>query len=121
MSGCLNIILNVLFSIKTNLNLSQESGTDEIGDASSKLSGVDKVSASPPALRLPQLFTLTPNSSGKGGNMQKRYTSVPQINQVENVAERKSLDQPLTNNRVDNLHQGFHRHSQLLTFFPFLV
>lgn len=74
----------------------------------SKLSNVqlDKVSASPPALKLPQLFSLTPNSSGKGGNMQKRQTIAPQTSQVENLSERISLDQPLSNNRLDNLTQG---------------
>lgn len=84
-----------------------ESSSDDIAEVSSKMSTVqlDKVSASPPALKLPQLFTLTPNSSGKGANMHKRNTSAPQNNQVENLAERKSLDQPLPNNHEDNLPQ----------------
>lgn len=84
-----------------------ESSSDDIAEVSSKMSTVqlDKVSASPPALKLPQLFTLTPNSSGKGANMHKRNTSAPQNNQVENLAERKSLDEPLPNNHEDNLPQ----------------
>ena len=67
---------------------------------------LDKVSASPPALKLPQLFSLTPNSSGKGGNMLKRQTSAPQANQIENYSERKSLDQPLASNQIESIPQG---------------
>ncbi|KAL5581298.1 hypothetical protein UlMin_013740 [Ulmus minor] len=83
-----------------------DSTTDDITEVTSKMSSVqlDKVSASPPALKLPQLFTLTPNSSGKGGNLQKRYTSAPQASQVENLSER-SLEQPLSSTRIDNLPQ----------------
>ncbi|KAF8399881.1 hypothetical protein HHK36_015751 [Tetracentron sinense] len=78
-----------------------ESSTDEV---TSKLLTVqlEKVSSSPPALKLPHLFNLTPNSSGKGGNMQKRHILAPQTNQVENLLERKSLDQPLSNNHANN-------------------
>lgn len=87
----------------------QESSPDDVAEVTSKISTVhlDKVSASPPTLKLPQLFTLTPNSSGKGGNIQKRSTSAPQANQAENLPERKSLEQPLSNNPIDNLSQGF--------------
>ncbi|KAA8530140.1 hypothetical protein F0562_004849 [Nyssa sinensis] len=83
-----------------------ESITNEIGEVTSRLSTVqlEKVSASPPALKLPPLFSLTPNSSGKGGNMQKRHT-LAQTNQMENMSERKSLDQPLSNNHIDNSTQ----------------
>jgi hypothetical protein len=74
----------------------------------SKISTVqlDKVSASPPALKLPHLFSLTPNSSGKGANLQKRQMLAPQTIQMENLSERNSLDQPLSNNRLDNPSQG---------------
>ena len=74
----------------------------------SRLSTVqlEKVSASPPALKLPPLFSVTPNSSGKGGNMQKRHT-LAQTSQMENISERKSVDQPLSNNQIDNAPQGF--------------
>ncbi|XP_048230420.1 AUGMIN subunit 6 [Ricinus communis] len=84
-----------------------ESSSDDIADVTSKMSSIqlEKVSASPPALKLPQLFSLTPNSSGKGGNMQKRQTLVPQTNQMENMSERNSLDQPLSNSRLDNTPQ----------------
>uniref|UniRef100_A0A5B7AHZ3 HAUS augmin-like complex subunit 6 N-terminal domain-containing protein n=1 Tax=Davidia involucrata TaxID=16924 RepID=A0A5B7AHZ3_DAVIN len=82
-----------------------ESSTDEVAEVTSRLSTVhlEKVSASPHALKLPPLFSLSPNSSGKGGNMQKRHTV--QTNQMENMTERKSLDQPLSNNHIDNLPQ----------------
>ncbi|KAF8365109.1 hypothetical protein HHK36_032852 [Tetracentron sinense] len=88
-----------------------ESSTDEV---TSKLLTVqlEKVSSSPPALKLPHLFNLTPNSSGKGGNMQKRHILAPQTNQVENLLERKSLDQPLSNNHANNPPRG----SQCSTF-----
>ncbi|OVA17574.1 HAUS augmin-like complex subunit 6 [Macleaya cordata] len=85
-----------------------ENSIDEVSDVTSKLSNVqlEKVSASPPALKLPHLFSLTPNSSGKGGNAQRRQTLASQVNQVENIAEGKSLEQSLSNNHVDNLPQG---------------
>lgn len=67
---------------------------------------LDKVSASPPALKLPQLFSMTPNSSGKSGNVQKRQTLALQTNQIETMSERNSLDQHLSNSRLDNVPQG---------------
>lgn len=81
-----------------------ESSTDEVADVTSKLSTIhlEKVSASPPALKLPQLFSLTPNSSGKSGNVNKRQVVAPQSNQVENLSDRKSLDQPLSNNHLND-------------------
>ncbi|XVF60115.1 hypothetical protein PTKIN_Ptkin08bG0017800 [Pterospermum kingtungense] len=81
-----------------------ESSSDDIGDITSKMSTVqlEKISATPPALKLPQLFSLTPNSSGKGGNMQKRHTLAPQANQISTLSERSSVEQPLANNRLDN-------------------
>ncbi|KAG6716152.1 hypothetical protein I3842_04G033100 [Carya illinoinensis] len=81
-----------------------ENGSDDVAEVTTKMSTVllDKVSSSPPALKLPQLFSLTLNSSGKGGNMQKRNTSVHQTNQIENFSERKSLDQPLARNLIEN-------------------
>ncbi|XP_057982798.1 AUGMIN subunit 6 isoform X2 [Malania oleifera] len=81
-----------------------ESSTDEAAEVTSKFSTVqlDKAAASPPTLKLPHLFSLTPNSSGKGGNMQKRQTVACQTSQVEILSERKSMDQCLSNNHVDN-------------------
>ncbi|XP_043725215.1 AUGMIN subunit 6 isoform X2 [Telopea speciosissima] len=86
---------------------SVENGIDEVADMTSKLLNVhlDKVSASPPALKLPHLFSLTPNSSVKGGHIQKRQTLVSQASQVENLSEEKFLDQPSSNNHVDILSQ----------------
>lgn len=74
----------------------------------SKMSSMDfeKASASSPALKLPPLFSLTPNSSGKGGNMQKRQVSA-QASQIENMHEKKSPDLPISNNSMDNPPQGF--------------
>ncbi|KAL3624310.1 AUGMIN subunit 6 [Castilleja foliolosa] len=72
-----------------------ESGTDEV-ELSSRLSSVqlEKVSASPPALKLPQLFSSTPSSSGKTGNTQKR--------QIVAEMEKKIVDQPPSNSHIDN-------------------
>ncbi|KAI3463077.1 hypothetical protein Pfo_019740 [Paulownia fortunei] len=76
-----------------------ESGSDEVVEMTSRLSFVqlEKVSASPPTLKLPPLFSSTPNSSGKGGNMQKRQ-NVAQINPIETITEKKSLEQPPSHN-----------------------
>ncbi|KAG8637708.1 AUGMIN subunit 6 [Manihot esculenta] len=84
-----------------------ESSSDDVTEVTSKMSTVhlDKVSASPPALKLPQLFSMTPNSSGKSGNVQKRQTLALQTNQIETMSERNSLDQHLSNSRLDNVPQ----------------
>ncbi|KAF5183986.1 Augmin subunit [Thalictrum thalictroides] len=80
-----------------------ETGIDEVSEVTSKLSTVqlEKASVSP-ALKLPQLFSLNSNYSGKGANTQKRHQTVSQANQIEIVAEGKSIDLPLSNNHVDN-------------------
>ncbi|KAK8619070.1 hypothetical protein V6N13_133037 [Hibiscus sabdariffa] len=84
-----------------------ESSSDDVGDITPKMSMVqlDKISASPAALKLPQLFSLSPNSSGKGGNMQKRHTLASQNNRIEALSESSSVDQPLTNSGLDNPSQ----------------
>ncbi|KAK8587752.1 hypothetical protein V6N12_022230 [Hibiscus sabdariffa] len=84
-----------------------ESSSDDVGDITSKMSTVqlEKNSASPPAFKLPQLFSLTPNSSGKGGSIQKRHTLAPQTSQIDSLSERNSMEQPLANNRLDNSPQ----------------
>ncbi|TYH42598.1 hypothetical protein ES332_D11G074500v1 [Gossypium tomentosum] len=81
-----------------------ESSSDDVGDITSKMSAVqlEKNSASPPALKLPQLFSLTPNSSGKVGSMQKRHTVAPQTNQIDTLYKSSSMEQPLANNHLDN-------------------
>ncbi|KAE8694136.1 serine/threonine protein phosphatase 2A 59 kDa regulatory subunit B' eta isoform-like isoform X2 [Hibiscus syriacus] len=63
---------------------------------------LEKNSASPPALKLPQLFSLTPNPSRKGGSIQKQHTLVPQTNQIDTLPEKNSMEQPLANNRLGN-------------------
>ncbi|KAJ7974740.1 AUGMIN subunit 6-like [Quillaja saponaria] len=81
-----------------------DGGTDDVADMTLKMSAVelDKVSASPPTLKLPQLFSLTPNSSGKAGNLQKRHGAAPQTSQTENFSERESLDPP-SNDQIESL------------------
>lgn len=72
----------------------------------SRLSNIqlDKVSISPPTLKLPKLFSLTP-SSGKAGNVQRRQSNAPQTSQTENLSDSKSLDPPL-NNEVASSAEG---------------
>ncbi|KAL3376573.1 hypothetical protein AABB24_003155 [Solanum stoloniferum] len=84
-----------------------ENSTDEVAEMTSKMSSMhfEKASASSPALKLPPLFSLTPNSSGKGGNMQKRQVSA-QASQIENMHEKKSPDLPISNNSMDNPPQA---------------
>lgn len=86
----------------------QESSNNEAADVALRLSTVqlDKMSASPPALKLPPLFSVTPNSSGKVGNVQKRHT-LAQTYQTENVSERKSVEQARSINHVHYAPQGF--------------
>lgn len=78
---------------------------DDTTEVTSKMSNVNlgKVVASP-TLKLPPLFSLTPNSTGKGGNIQKSYTSP--VNHGDNLSERKSIDSTLLNNAMDILPQG---------------
>ncbi|KAE8734526.1 serine/threonine protein phosphatase 2A 57 kDa regulatory subunit B' theta isoform [Hibiscus syriacus] len=84
-----------------------EISSADVGDITSKMSAVqlEKDSASPPALKLPHLFSLTPNSSGKGGSIQKRHTLAPQTNQIDTLSEKSSMEQPLSNDRLDNSPQ----------------
>ncbi|KAI7997361.1 AUGMIN subunit 6 [Camellia lanceoleosa] len=67
-----------------------ESSNDEVADVTSRLSTVQlaKVSASPSALKLPSLFSATPNSLGKHGNMQKRQT-LAQTSQMEKYVRKE--------------------------------
>ncbi|CAO2833201.1 unnamed protein product [Amaranthus hypochondriacus] len=76
--------------------------TDDIAEVTSKMSSVhlEKVVASP-TLKLPPLFSLTPNSTGKVGSVQKSFSSP--VKPVENLLERKSVDSALLNNTMDNL------------------
>ncbi|KAF7819468.1 AUGMIN subunit 6 [Senna tora] len=75
-----------------------DGSTDDVGEVTSRISNIqlDKMSASPPTLKLPQLFSLTP-ASGKAGNVQRRNNTAPQTSQTENLSERKSLDHHSSN------------------------
>lgn len=64
---------------------------------------LDKVSTTSPALKLPQLFSLTPNSSGKSGNLQKKHVLAPQTNQIDIASEKKLLNQMMSNTQADYL------------------
>ncbi|KZV17309.1 hypothetical protein F511_18250 [Dorcoceras hygrometricum] len=79
-----------------------ENDSAEVAEVTSRLSSVqlEHVSASTPALKLPQLF-LTPNSSGKGGNTQKRNTAT-QMSPIETITDKKPLGQPPSISHVDN-------------------
>lgn len=98
------ILLNNVYLF---FSIIQVSSTDEVSEVTSKMSSVqlDKVSASP-TLKLPQLFSLTPNSSGKTGNMQKRQNLASQTSQIENSSESKSPDRASSNDHINNLPQG---------------
>lgn len=76
---------------------------------------IEKNSASPPTLKLPPLFSSTPNS-GKGGNMQKRDI-IPQTNQSELVSEKKLVDKPHSNNSMDSSPQGISIYFNLIAQF----
>ncbi|CAN4082329.1 unnamed protein product [Withania somnifera] len=79
-----------------------EHNVDEVAEMSSRLSSMqfEKTSSSPSTLKLPPLFSVTPNSSGKGG-AQRRHVSA-QTSQIKNMAEMKSQDQQLLNNSFEN-------------------
>nr|XP_043634178.1 AUGMIN subunit 6 [Erigeron canadensis] len=76
-----------------------ESSSDEITDVTSRLSSVhiDKVSSNPAALKLPPLFSLTPNSTAKSGNFHKRQTQV----HANQVSENLPQEQTVLNSQVN--------------------
>ncbi|RDX66849.1 AUGMIN subunit 6 [Mucuna pruriens] len=86
--------------IQTQSSGRMDNSTDDVSEVTSRISNIqlDKVSVSPPTLKLPQLFSLTP-SSGKSGNVQRRNSNAPRTNQIENLSDRKLLDPP-SNNEV---------------------
>lgn len=94
--------------------ITQEGVSNDVAELTSTMSNVqiEKVSASP-TLKLPQLFSSTPTSSGKGGNGQKRHPMPSQINKMESLSEKNTTDQPLSNTRADNLPTGL-LHNYLL-------
>lgn len=64
----------------------------------SKLSSIQMEKASTsPALKLPHLFSVTPNSSGKSMHTPKRHAMSTQPIQPERVAAGKPIDPPFTN------------------------
>ncbi|CAI9111510.1 OLC1v1011747C1 [Oldenlandia corymbosa var. corymbosa] len=87
-----------------------ENSTDEVAEMASRLSTVQLEKASPPAaLKLPPLFSLTPNSAGKGGNPQKRQTQA-QASQTDHVSDKRALDLSLPNNDIDGASQDNDRY-----------
>ncbi|KAL1536530.1 AUGMIN subunit 6 [Salvia divinorum] len=85
-----------------NSGTTLESGVDEVAEISSRLSSIqiENVSASPPTLKLPPLFSSTPSSSGKSVNMQKRH-DMTQVN-PETIIDKKVVEQPPSNSHMDN-------------------
>ncbi|CAF1859245.1 unnamed protein product [Brassica napus] len=82
-----------------------EGVSNDVAELTSKMSNVqlEKVSASP-TLKLPQLFSSTPTSSGKGGNGQKRHPMASEVNKMESLSEKNTTEQqPLSQTRADNL------------------
>ncbi|XP_057766979.1 AUGMIN subunit 6 isoform X2 [Salvia miltiorrhiza] len=79
-----------------------ESGVDEVAEITSRLSSIqiENVSASPPTLKLPPLFSSTP-TSGKGVNMQKRH-NMAQGNPAETIMDKTFVEKPPSNSHMDN-------------------
>ncbi|KAL9224922.1 hypothetical protein vseg_000902 [Gypsophila vaccaria] len=76
------------------------SSNGDIVEITSKMGNVQlEKSTASPALKLPPLFSLTPNAPGKGGSTNKNYSSP--ANHVENLKERKGSDSGLMNNAID--------------------
>ncbi|KAK9061684.1 hypothetical protein SSX86_018867 [Deinandra increscens subsp. villosa] len=85
-----------------SLGRTTESSSGEVTDVTSRLSSVhiEKASSSPAALKLPPLFSLTPNSTAKSGNFNKRQTQ-GQTNHLENVYEKLPHQQTVSSNQVN--------------------
>ncbi|CAN1187963.1 AUGMIN subunit 6 [Linum perenne] len=83
-----------------------EGSSEETAEVTSRMSSLQlgKASTSPVTLKLPHLFNLTPNSSGKVVNLQKKQTLAVEVNQMESLSDGNSLEQP-SDNRPDNQHQ----------------
>ncbi|XP_020107127.1 AUGMIN subunit 6 [Ananas comosus] len=77
-----------------------ENSSDELAEVTTRLSSIqiDKA-ASSPALKLPHLFSLTPNSLGKGTHTPKRTAMATQCDQ-EKMHTGKSLSQPSVNDHI---------------------
>lgn len=80
----------------------QESSSDDVTEISSRLSTVqidNKVSS---ALKLPPLFSLTPNSTAKTGNFYKRQAQLH-----TNVSENLPLEQTASSSQVNTPQTGY--------------
>ena len=78
--------------------LEQENSNDELTEMTSKLNSIQLEKAmSSPALKLPHLFSLTPNSSGKIMHTPKRHAVPSQPIQAESLTVGKPIDPPFTN------------------------
>ena len=80
--------------------------SSEVSEISSKLSSthLDKPGGSP-ALKLPPLFSLTPSSSGKGTQTQKRNALARQPSH-EITSEEKTLTIPSTKDQMNGSMRG---------------
>ncbi|ONK77703.1 uncharacterized protein A4U43_C02F9640 [Asparagus officinalis] len=77
---------------------SLESSNDEVNEMISKLNSIQlEKGTSSPALKLPHLFSLTPNSSGKSMHTPKRQSISTQSIRSESLAVGKPVDPPFTN------------------------
>ncbi|KAL9263642.1 AUGMIN subunit 6-like protein [Drosera capensis] len=83
-----------------------DGSSDDIAEITSKLSNVQLEKTTTNTLKLPPLFSLTPNSSGKSGNMQKRSTSSPQTISTVSISDQNSLENPSVNNTVNSSPQA---------------
>ncbi|XP_011626146.1 AUGMIN subunit 6 [Amborella trichopoda] len=79
-----------------------EESIDEDFETNSKFSTQLELVPPSPALKLPHLFSSTPNSFGKSGITQKRNAMAPQINKLEALPECSTIDQTLPDNFADN-------------------
>ncbi|PKU67423.1 AUGMIN subunit 6 [Dendrobium catenatum] len=78
-----------------------QENTDQLVEMASNLSlQSGKASGSPP-LKLPHLFSLTPNSSGKSTHTGKRHATTVLPNQSENIPTVKFVGQPFENDYAD--------------------
>ncbi|KAL4577136.1 hypothetical protein LXL04_013239 [Taraxacum kok-saghyz] len=73
-----------------------ESSSDDVSDVSSRLSNVQIDNKASSALKLPPLFSLTPNSTAKTGNFYKRQAQIH-----TNVSENMPMEQSVSNSQVN--------------------
>jgi len=89
--------LEVIKQFKKKI-LEQENSNDELTEMTSKLNSIQLEKAtSSPALKLPHLFSLTPNSSGKSMHAPKRRAVSSQPILADSLTVGKPIDPPFTN------------------------